>query len=236
MTTKLNYFIQRARANPNFVHTSLMGQLFDIEGLHESFDSLDGRKAVGVDGVKKEDYGENLEINLIDLSARLRRLGYRPKPVRRVYIPKPDGGKRPLGVPCLEDKIVQDRLARILMAIWEPQFCHCSFGYRPGKSAHDALREIDRIIFRERTQYIVEADIKGFFNSVSHEHLVMFLKHRINDPKFLRTIQRFLKSGAIEDGNFHASEQGTPQGGLVSPVLSNIYLHYTLDLWFEKRF
>ena len=213
-----------------------MGMLYDPEGLRESYERQDGRKAPGVDGMRKEQYGEGLEERLKDLSARIRRLGYRPKPVRRVYIPKGDGRHRPLGVPSFEDRLVQDRLSRILQAIWEPEFCDCSFGFRPGRGAHDALRRVAEVITNEGTQWVVEADIKGFFDHVSHSHLVRFLEHRIADPKLLRIVQRFLKAGIMEDDVFTVSEEGTPQGGLVSPVLSNIYLHYVLDLWFEKRF
>jgi group II intron reverse transcriptase/maturase len=213
-----------------------MGMVYDPEGLRESFERQDGRKAPGVDGMRKEEYGEGLEERLAELSARIRRLGYRPKPVRRTYIPKGDGRYRALGVPSFEDRLVQDRLSRILQAIWEPEFCDCSFGFRPGRSAHDALRRVAEVITNEGTQWVVEADIKGFFDHVSHTHLVRFLEHRIADPKLLRIVQRFLKAGIMEDGVFSASVEGTPQGGLVSPVLSNIYLHYVLDLWFEKRF
>jgi len=131
---------------------------------------------------------------------------------------------------------VQDRLSQILQAIWEPEFRDCSYGFRPGRSAHDALRRLAEVITDEGTQYVVEADIKGFFDHVSHTHLMNFLEHRVGDPNVLRIVQRFLKAGVMEDGVFTASEEGTPQGGLVSPVLSNIYLHYVLDLWFEKRF
>jgi len=132
--------------------------------------------------------------------------------------------------------MVQDRLRQVLQAIWEPEFRECSYGFRPGRSAHDALRRLAQIISVDRTQWVVEADIKGFFDHVSHAHMVRFLEQRIADPNFLRLIQRFLKAGVLEDGTFHASEEGTPQGGLVSPVMSNIYLHYVLDLWFEKRY
>lgn len=173
----------------------------------------------------------------VDLSARLRRLGYRPRPVRRVYIPKTSGkGRRALGVPSFEDRIVQDRANRILQAIWEPEFRDCSYGFRPGRNAHQALRRLAEIIAVKHTQWIVEADIKGFFDHVTHSHLLRFLAHRIADPRFLRNIDRFLKAGVLEDGMFSVSEQGTPQGGLVSPALANIYLHYVLDVWFEKRF
>lgn len=186
--------------------------------------------------MRKGEYGTGLDERLEELSARLRRLGYRPKPVRRTYIPKGDGRYRPLGIPSFEDRLVQDRLSRILQAIWEPEFRDCSYGFRPGRSAHDALRRVAEVITNEGTQWVVEADIKGFFDHVSHAHLVRFLEHRIADPRLLRIVQRFLKAGVMEDGVFTASEEGTPQGGLVSPVLSNIYLHYVLDLWFERRF
>lgn len=234
--TRLERFTQKARQEPKTRFNALMGLLFDPEGLRESFERQDGTKAPGVDGMRKEQYSVELDERLADLSGRLRRLGYHPKPVRRVYIPKGDGRFRPLGIPSFEDRLVQDRLSRILQAIWEPVFCDCSYGFRPGRSAHDALRRVAEVITNGGTQWVVEADIKGFFNHVSHAHLVRFLEHRIADPVLLRTLQRFLKAGVMEDGAFIASESGTPQGGLVSPVLSNIYLHYVLDLWFEKRF
>ena len=236
MTTRLERFTRKAREELRTRFNALMGMVYDPEGLRESFERQDGRKAPGVDGMRKEQYGEGLEERLADLSARIRRLGYRPKPVRRTYIPKGDGRYRALGVPSFEDRLVQDRLSRILQAIWEPEFCDCSFGFRPGRSAHDALRRVAEVITNAGTQWVVEADIKGFFDHMSHAHLVEFLAHRIADPKLLRMIQRFLKAGIMEDGRFTASEEGAPQGGLVSPVLSNIYLHYVLDLWFEKRF
>lgn len=225
-----------ARNEPQLRFNALMGLLFDPDGLRDSFERQVGRKAPGVDGIRKEQYGEGLDERLADLSARVRRLGYRPKPVRRTYIPKGDGRYRPLGIPSFEDRLVQDRLSRILQAIWEPEFRECSFGFRPGRGAHGALRRVAEVITNEGTQWVVEADIKGFFDHVSHAHLERFLAHRITDGNLLRIIRRFLKAGILEDGAFTASEEGTPQGGLVSPVLSNIYLHYVLDLWFEKRF
>ncbi len=236
MNTRLERLKQKARNEPQTQFNALMGMLFDPEGLRDSFERQDGRKAPGVDGVRKEQYGEDLDERLTDLSARLRRLGYRPKPVRRTYIPKGDGRYRPLGIPSFEDRLVQDRLSQILQAIWEPEFRECSYGFRPGRSAHDALRRVAEVITNHGTQWVVEADIKGFFDHVSHAHLERFLAHRITDGNLLRIIRRFLKAGILEDGVFTASEEGTPQGGLVSPVLSNIYLHYVLDLWFEKRF
>jgi group II intron reverse transcriptase/maturase len=213
-----------------------MGMVFRPEGLRDSFERLPRNKAPGVDGVRKDDYRKGLDAKIEDLSARLRRMGYRPQPSRRVYIPKANGGRRPLGIPAFECRIVQDRVSQVLQAIYEPEFLDCSYGFRPGRSAHDALRRVAEIITMERTQFVVEADIKGFFDNVDHGWMVRFLEHRISDERFVRTVQRFLKAGVMEDGAVHASEEGTPQGGLVSPCLANVYLHYVLDLWFEKRF
>jgi RNA-directed DNA polymerase len=235
MTTRFAHFTQKARAEPQLRFNSLMGLLFDPEGLYESFERQDGKKAPGVDGITKSDYAEGVDERIEDLSARIRRLGYQPSPVRRVYIPKGEGHYRPLGVPGFEDRLVQDGLSRILQAIWEPEFRDCSYGFRPNRSAHDALRRVAEIITNEGTQWVVEADIQGFFDHVNHDHLMRFLEQRIADPCFLRILWRFLKAGVMEDGRFTASEEGTPQGGLVSPVLANIYLHYVLDRWFEKR-
>lgn len=236
MTTELVRFTQWAREAPQRRYTSLMGMLCDPAGLRQSFDRQPGNKASGVDGIRKADYGEGVEERLAALSSQLRRLAYRPQPVRRVYIPKASGGRRPLGIPCFEDRIVQDRLAGILGAIWEPEFRDCSYGFRPGRNAHQALKRLGEIVTTSGTQWLVEADIKGFFNHVSHDWLLRFLEHRIADRNVLRVIRRFLKAGVVEDGMFEVSEEGTPQGGLVSPVLANIYLHYVLDVWFERRF
>ncbi len=236
MTTRLIRLTQKVRELRGERLTSLMGMLFDPEGLRSSFERQEERKAPGVDGVRKADYREGLEERIQELSRRVRSLGYRPKPVRRVYLPKGEGRYRPLGIPSFEDRLVQDSLSQILQAIWEPEFCNCSYGFRPDRSAHDALRRVAEIVTWEGTQWVVEADIKGFFDHVSHAHLMRFLEHRIADPCFLRVIRRFLKAGVMEDGVVSASEEGTPQGGLVSPVLANIYLHYVLDLWFEKRY
>ena len=237
MATDLVRFTQWARESPQRQYTALMGMLYDPEGLNASFERQPANKAPGVDGMRKAEYADGVAERLVDLSARLRRLGYRPRPVRRVYISKASGkGRRALGVPCFEDRLVQDRASLILQAIWEPEFRDCSYGFRPERNAHQALKRLAEIITVQRTQWIVEADIKGFFDHVTHYHLRRFLAHRIADPCFLRIIDRFLKAGVLEDGVFSASDEGTPQGGLVSPVLANIYLHYVLDVWFEKRF
>lgn len=236
MTTELTRFTQGAKEKPQRRFTALMGLLAAVEGLADSFHRQPSRKAVGVDGVDKFAYAQKREANLADLSARLKRMGYRPKPSRRVYIPKTNGGKRPIGIPSFEDRLVEDRPSRILQGIWEPEFCECSYGFRPDRSAHEALARLDYIITMEKTQWLYEADLKNFFGSVSHKHLMRFIGHRIGDKNLLRLIRRFLKAGVLEDGATYAVEKGTPQGNLVSPVLSNIFLHYTLDVWFEQRF
>lgn len=234
MTTRFACFIRKAQqATTQF--TALMGLLSDPVELADSFKRVKD-KAPGVDGIRKADYADGLDGKLKALAARLRQLAYRPQPVRRVYIPKGRNEKRPLGIPAFEDRIVQDRLSRIMQAIWEPEFLDCSYGFRPGRNAHQALRRVSQIITCEQTQFVVDADIKGFFDNVDHDWMMRFIGHRIKDPTFKRIIRRFLKAGVMEDGVARACEEGTPQGGLVSPVLANIYLHYVLDLWFEKRF
>ena len=236
MTPPLIHFTQWAQEAPQPCYNSLMGLLCDPEGLRESFDSQAGNKATGIDGVRKADYALDLDARIIALSQQLRQSAYRPRPARRAYILKANGKMRPLGFPCFEDRIVQDRLSGILQAIGEPEFRECSYGFRPGRNAHQALKRLGEIITLDQTQWLVEADIKGFFDHVDHDWLMKFLAHRIADPVLLRVIRRFLKAGVMENGVLHESEAGTPQGGLVSPVLANIYLHYVLDTWFEKRF
>lgn len=236
METEFTRIMQRAMQHPNEKFNSLLGKVYSYEGLQGSFRKQSRKKAPGIDGIRKNDYEVEVEKRLTELSAKIRRMAYRPQSVRRTYIPKTNGGERPLGIPSFEDRLVQDRAAQVLSAIWEPEFRNSSYGYRPKRGAHDALKAVHDAIMQEGTRYIYEADIKGFFDNVSHEHLMKFLEHRISDPNFLRLIRRFLKAGVMEDGAFTASIEGTPQGGLVSPVLSNIYLHYVLDLWVEKKF
>jgi len=234
MTTRFACFTRRAQdASTQF--TALMGILCDPVELADSFKRVKN-KAPGIDGVRKPDYAVNLDEKLLNLSGKLKRLGYRPQPVKRVYIPKGRNERRPLGIPAFEDRIVQDRLSQIMQTIWEPEFLDCSYGFRPGRNAHQALRRISQIITCEQTQFVVDADIKGFFDNVDHDWMMRFIGHRIKDPKFKRIVHRFLKAGVMKDGVVYAVEEGTPQGGLVSPVLANIYLHYVLDLWFKKRF
>ena len=192
------------------------------------------RKAVGADGVSKEQYDENAEGNIKELVQRMRKFQYKPKPVKRVYIPKANGKQRPLGLPCYEDKLVQGVMANILNDVYEPRFLDCSYGFRENRSAHDVVKLINQTIMRQKVNCVLEADIKGFFDNVDHDWLMKFLEHDIDDKNFLRYIKRFLISGIMEGTELKESDRGTPQGGLISPVLANVYLHYVLDLWFEK--
>jgi RNA-directed DNA polymerase len=236
VATDLTWIGERARKEPGLVFTSLYHHVCDVDNLRACYDALEGRKATGVDGVTKEEYGRNLEENLRDLSERLKRMGYRPGPKRRSYIPKPGAEKgRPLGISNLEDKIVEEAVKRTLEPIYEAVFEDSSYGYRPGRSPHECLDELGRTIQQKRVNHVVEADIKSFFDKVNHEWMIQFLGHRIGDERVIRLIIRMLKSGIMEDGLTRATEEGTPQGSILSPLLSNIYLHYVLDLWFSRR-
>ena len=186
-------------------------------------------------GVRWEEYAEKLTENLRGLVSRLKAKRYWPQPVKRVYIPKDEKSKRPLGLAVIEDKVVQMGIARILQAIFEVDFLEISYSFRPNRSCHDALDRLNEVIMTQRVNYIVEADIKGFFEHVDHKWMMECLRQRISDPSCLRLIGRFLRAGIMEEGKYIETEEGTPQGGVLSPVLSNIYLHYVLDLWFEKR-
>lgn len=236
MSTDLTRIGKRARKQPNLVFTSLYHHVTDLDNLRSCYDALNGDKAVGVDGVTKEQYGDHLEENLQSLSGRLKRMGYRPQPRRRSYIPKPGSERgRPLGISCFQDKIVELAVKRSLEPIYEEIFEDSSYGYRPGRSQHECLDELGRTIQQRRVSYVVESDIRGFFDEVSHKWMLKFLKHRIGDTRIIRLISRMLKGGIMEDGLVKASEKGTPQGSILSPLLSNIYLHYALDLWFSHR-
>jgi RNA-directed DNA polymerase len=226
----------KARANPDLVLTSLYHHIADIEHLQACFRLLKGNKAVGVDDVTKSMYADDLEANLQDLSARLKRMGYRPQPKRRVYIPKPGNEKgRPLGISSFEDKIVELATKRVLEPLFESIFEECSYGYRPQRSQHQCLDALGRTIQQKCVNRLVEADIRGFFDTVNHEWLLKFLGQRIGDERVLRLISRMLKAGIMEDGLVQAAEVGTPQGSILSPLLSNVSLHYVLDIWFQRR-
>jgi len=234
--TKLRRVAEKARKEPRFVFTSLF-HLLSVELLRECFKRLKNNAAAGIDGVTKGEYELNLEVNLEELVARIQRMGYRPQPVRRQFIPKPGSDKmRPLGIPCIEDKLVQAGMVRILEAVYEQDFVTDSYGFRPDRSCHSALAAVSEAIENNPVSHVVEADIKGFFDNVNQEWLIKFLEHRIGDRRIIRMVKRFLRAGVYEDGNVAIAETGTPQGGVISPLLANIYLHYALDLWFEKVF
>jgi group II intron reverse transcriptase/maturase len=190
--------------------------------------------AVGVDGVTWAEYGQNLEANLRDLHARVQRGAYRASPSRRVYIPKPDGRQRPLGIATVEDKILQRAVVDVLNAIYEVDFLGFSYGFRPGRSPHDALDALTVGIMRKNVNWVLDADLRDFFGSLDHDTLVRFVEHRIADPRVLRLIRKWINAGVIEDGVWTASEAGAPQGASVSPLLANIYLHYVLDRWVRQ--
>jgi RNA-directed DNA polymerase len=236
VSTNLRWIGEKARKEPKLVFTSLYHHVTDVDNLRACYDALPANRAVGVDGVTKEDYGKNLEENLLDLSGRLKRMGYRPQPKRRSYIPKAGSEKgRPLGISCFEDKIVELAVKRVLEPIYEVEFLGSSYGYRLEGSQHKCLDVLGRTIQQEKINYVVEADIMSFFDEVNHQWMIKFLQHRIGDPRIIRLISRMLKSGIMEDGLVRATETGTPQGSILSPLLSNIYLHYVLDLWFRYK-
>ena len=236
MATKLQRIAEKARKEPSLKFTNLF-YLMNDELLRGCFQRLRKDAAAGIDKVTKEDYAENLDTNLANLLERLHRMAYIPQPVRRVNIPKPGSDKlRPLGVTCLEDKLVQSGLVRILEAVYEQDFIDDSYGFRPSRSCHQALRTLNTIIEEGTVNVIAEADIKGFYDNMDQNWIMEFLGHRIGDKLVLRMVKRFLKAGIVEDGEWVASDYGAPQGGSISPIISNIYLHYALDLWFEKVF
>ena len=230
--TKLLQISKVSADKPKYKFTSL-ASLLDKEYLAECYASLNKTKASGTDKVSVEEYGEELEDNLHKLIERMKGHTYLPQDVRRVYIPKSNGDKRPLGIPAVEDRIVQKGIAGILEAIYEPVFIEESYGFRSGRSQHDALKRLDKEIWGKPINYVIEADIKGFFDNVDHKWMTKFIEHRVSDLNLVRLIVRFLKSGIVEEGKRMKAEEGTPQGGNLSPILANIYLHYVLDLWFK---
>ena len=202
-----------------------------VELLEEAFYALAQNAAPGVDRRTWKDYEADLEHNIEDLQRRVERGAYRALPSRRVYIPKPDGQQRPLAVAALEDKIVQRAVVALLNAIYEEDFLGFSYGFPPGRGAHDALDALCVGIYGKKVSFIVDADIRSFFDTISQQWLIRFLEHRIGDRRIIRLIQKWLKAGILEDGVVEVSDRGTGQGSVISPLLANIYLHYALDLW-----
>ena len=231
--TRLKLITQMAKDDSKVKFTSI-AHILNEGHLEQCYKALKKNKASGIDGVTVEEYGVDLGKNLKELVIRMKALQYYPQAVRRVYIPKGEGKVRGLGIPSVEDKIVQMGAKRVLEAIYEVDFSDSSYGFRPGRSCHQALDVLDKTIMTRPINAVVEVDIEKFFDNVDHKWLMECLKQRISDPNFLRLVVRFLKAGIIEEGEYAESDKGTPQGGVLSPLLANIYLHYVLDLWFEK--
>lgn len=224
---------QAAERDKGLQFTSLWHHVYAIENLEEAYQEIKRKAAPGIDGITWHEYGQDLERNLQDLSDRLKRGAYRAMPVKRVYIPKADGRQRPIGITTLEDKIVQRATTRVLEAIYEVDFKGFSYGFRPYRSAHDALDALTVGLAKRKVNWVLDADIRGFFDTIDHEWLIKFIKHRIADKRVIRHIKKWLKAGVMEEGQRKCYEEGTPQGGSISPLLANIYLHYGFDLWID---
>ena len=230
---KLSSIATCALGDKTFEFTSL-AHLLDVSFLKDCYYNLARNKAVGIDSVSWQEYEQNLDNNLKSLVEKLKRKSFRPLPARRVYIPKGNGQLRPLGISTIENKIVESGIRHILQSIYESDFLECSHGFRPNRNTHQALKEIDTIIMTKPVGYIVEADIKGFFDNVNHDMLIEFLEIRVKDRSLILLIQRFLKAGYVDNNLLVTSVDGTPQGSILSPILANIFLHYVLDDWFEQ--
>lgn len=236
MSTELDRITMKAKSEPKLRFTSL-AHLLTPEFLTETWKQINRRGASGVDGETAKEFEQGLDTRVQELCQRLKQGTYKAPPVRRVEIPKGPGkeGTRPLGIPTVEDRLLQRSVARILEAIFEADFLECSYGFRPGRNPHGALRALRKIIVTKKVGYLFEADIRGYFNHIQHDWLQKMVAHRIADPLILRLIGKWLKAGYMVGGVVLRSEEGSPQGGPISPILSNIYLHFVLDLWFEKR-
>ena len=233
METKLARISQLSKENPNMVFTSV-GHLINKEMLKSCHVQMDGNKAVGIDGITKEEYGRNLDKNLEDLVERLKKKSYKPNPARLVEIPKDNGKMRPLSIYCYEDKLVQEALRRILEAVFEPLFYDEMMGFRPNRGCHRAIRKLNVMLERKPTSYVLDADIKGFFQHLDHEWIIRFIESKIKDPNITRLVRRMLKAGIMNDYQFEATEEGSGQGSVCSPVISCIYMHYVLVWWFKE--
>jgi len=225
---------QAARAKRDQRFTALLHHVDDQTRLHAAYLALKRDAAAGIDGETWQHYGEPLEAHLQDLADRVRRGAYRAQPVRRTFIPKADGRQRPLGVPTREDKIVQRAVVEVLKAMYEPAFLGFSYGFRPGRSPHQALEALSVGLMRRRVNWVLDADIRGFFDPLDHGWLVRFLEHRIGDRRIVRLIQKWLRAGVLDQGTRIVSEVGTVQGGSISPLRANVYLHYVFDLWIHR--
>jgi RNA-directed DNA polymerase len=231
LPSALDRIRQAAKGDRRQRFTALWHHVYDTDRLRKAYLSLKREAAPGVDGETWRSYRKDLEENLRDLSERLKRGAYRARPVRRVYIQKSDGRPRPLGVTALEDKIVQRATGEVLNGIYEVDFLGFSYGFRPGRSAHNALDALTVGIEKRKVNWVLDADIRGFFDAIDHEWLVRFVEHRIADRRVVRHIRKWLNAGVLEEGKVRRVEEGTPQGGCISPLLANVYLHYAFDLW-----
>lgn len=232
METKLERIAEISAHSPRPEFTSLY-HLINKEMLLQCHKELDGSKAVGIDEITKKEYERNLEQNIDDLVERLKRKSYQPQPSIRVYIPKSNGKLRPLGIACYEDKMVQLALKKILEAIYEPRFLNCMYGFRPNRGCHDAIKELYKRLNNTKICYIVDADIKGFFDHMKHEWIIKFLYLYIKDPNIIGLVKKYLKVGVIDGGELMMNEEGAAQGNIISPILANIYMHNVLTLWYK---
>ena len=237
MSTQLGQIAKKAKLDRNAQFTSL-AHLLTPAFLKETWRMMNRKAASGVDGESTEQFASEMEERVEEICRQLKAGAYRAPPVRRVEIPKGPGksGTRPLGIPTVADRLLQRAVARILEAVFEADFLDCSFGFRPGRNPHHALQAFWRQVVTGKVSHVFETDIRSYFTRIDHQWLRRMVAHRIADPIILRLISKWLKAGALRDGVFIAAEEGTPQGGPISPVLSNVYLHFTLDLWFEKKF
>jgi len=233
ISPQIGRIAERAKRDPQTQFTSL-AHLITVDAMKETWRNLKKKRSAGIDGVTAQEYGRNLESNLQDLHERLVTMKYRAQPVKRAYVPKEDGKKRPIGIPALEDKIVQGAARTILEAIYEQDFYGFSYGFRPGRSAHQALKVLDAAIFWGKVGYVLDVDIKAFFDSMDRKVLMELLRRRIKDRNILRLIAKWLHAGVLVDGVREYPETGSPQGAVISPLLANVYLHYVLDEWMEE--
>lgn len=235
METKLERIADKSAHDERPIFTSLY-HLLNEELLLQCHRELDGKKAVGTDEVTKEEYSRKLEENIRNLVHRLKNRAYKPNPVKRVYIPKTNGKMRPLGIASYEDKIVQLGLKKILEAVYEPKFQDNMYGFRPKRNCHMAIKSMCISIIRKRINYVVDADIRGFFDHMDHEWTLKFVEYYIQDPNILSLIKKYLKAGVLEAGEYKTNEEGSAQGNIISPILANIYMHHVLVLWYKAYF
>src|SRR5216684_2321002 len=234
LSTKRQRIAELARKKPGTA-LFLLHHVIDLEWMQEAYALTRKDGATGIDGMTAAEYEANLEANLMDLLDRIKSGRYKAPPVRRTYIPKADGSQRPLGIPTFEDKVAQRAIIMVLEAVYEQDFRSCSYGFRPERSAHEALRELYGAITKQGQYWVLDVDIRKYFDSIPHHHLRAFLDQRVTDGVIRRMIDKWLKAGVLEDGLLRLATEGTPQGGVISPMLSNIYLHHVLDEWFEDE-